>query len=102
MGLYHRIRKDKRVRNFVLKNELPLIVNKYFWYSNELEYQKKLYYWYKYINKYHLNSSSSRIVNYCILTGRAHWILRRFRCSRMTFKNLADYGMLHGVRKASF
>ena len=57
---------------------------------------------YKNLKKFHLNSSSSRIVNTCIHTGRSHWILRRFKLSRMTFKKLADYGELNGIRRATW
>jgi small subunit ribosomal protein S14 len=54
------------------------------------------------LKKFHLNSSSSRIVNTCMHTGRSHWILRRFKLSRMTFKKLADHAQLNGIRRATW
>jgi small subunit ribosomal protein S14 len=49
-----------------------------------------------------LDSSKTRLVNLCRKTGRSHWILREFRFSRMTFKEMADRGFLNGVRRSSW
>ena len=102
MGYIHKINKDKKSRYYFNKKELNLVFNKYTISCKDISRKHKLYFWSKFIYRYHLNSSSSRIVNTCVITGRSHWILRRFRCSRMTFKTLADKGLLRGVRRASF
>jgi small subunit ribosomal protein S14 len=48
------------------------------------------------------NSSSVRVVNRCPTSGRRHGYLRKFNCSRMTFRELALNGMIPGVTKASW
>lgn len=43
-----------------------------------------------------------KIKNRCILSGRAHGVMRDFKVSRMEFKKLAVQGMLLGVKKSSW
>ena len=45
---------------------------------------------------------SSRIMNYCLITARSKGVLRKFKVSRMVFKELASNGYLNGVRKGSW
>lgn len=48
------------------------------------------------------NASPVRVVNRCELTGRRHAFLRRFKLSRISFRELANAGMLPGVTKSSW
>jgi small subunit ribosomal protein S14 len=48
------------------------------------------------------NSSSSRVKNRCIITGRSRGIYSLFRLSRLTFRKEALAGHLPGVTKASW
>ncbi len=48
------------------------------------------------------NASPSRVVNRCSMSGRRHGYLRKFGCSRMTFREAALSGMVPGVTKASW
>jgi small subunit ribosomal protein S14 len=48
------------------------------------------------------NASPVRTVNRCASSGRRHGYLRKFNCSRMTFRELALNGMIPGVTKASW
>jgi len=48
------------------------------------------------------DASPTRLVNRCEITGRRRAFLRRFRLSRITFRELASAGMLPGVTKASW
>ncbi len=48
------------------------------------------------------NSAKNRIRNRCELTGRARGVYRKFRLSRIAFRDLASYGMIPGVVKASW
>ena len=48
------------------------------------------------------NASPSRVVNRCSMTGRRHGYLRKFGCSRMTFREAALNGLIPGVTKASW
>ena len=48
------------------------------------------------------NASPSRVVNRCSMSGRRHGYLRKFGCSRMTFRESALNGLIPGVTKASW
>lgn len=48
------------------------------------------------------NSSPSRRTNRCAITGRARGYLRDFGLSRITFRELANKGMIPGVKKSSW
>ena len=48
------------------------------------------------------NASPSRVVNRCSMTGRRHGYLRKFGCSRLTFREGALSGLIPGVTKASW
>jgi len=48
------------------------------------------------------DSSPTRVVNRCECTGRRHGFLRRFKLSRISFRELASHGMIPGVTKSSW
>ena len=48
------------------------------------------------------NASPTRLVNRCSMSGRRHGYLRKFGCSRMTFREAALNGLVPGVVKASW
>ena len=48
------------------------------------------------------DASPTRLTNRCEITGRRRAFLRRFRLSRITFRELASAGMLPGVTKSSW
>jgi small subunit ribosomal protein S14 len=48
------------------------------------------------------NASPTRVVNRCSMSGRRHGFLRKFGCSRMTFREAALQGLIPGVTKASW
>ncbi|MSO75959.1 MAG: 30S ribosomal protein S14 [Alphaproteobacteria bacterium] len=48
------------------------------------------------------NSSKSRIRNRCELTGRPRGYYRKFRLSRIAFRDLASAGQIPGVVKSSW
>ncbi len=49
-----------------------------------------------------IGMNSSKINNYCIVTGRSRGVLRDFKVSRMIFKELANSGFIQGVKKGSW
>ena len=99
MGYKHKLKKDLINRKFFNKNEFNCIFLKYI-NNSDIDKKYKIYIFYKFLKKFHLNSSSSRIVNRCIITGRANWSLRMFKLSRISFKEFADHGLINGVRRA--
>ncbi len=48
------------------------------------------------------DASPTRVVNRCEVTGRRRGFLRRFKMSRITFRELASHGMIPGVTKSSW
>lgn len=48
------------------------------------------------------DASPTRVVNRCEVTGRRRGYIRRFRMSRIAFRELASKGMLPGVTKSSW
>ena len=48
------------------------------------------------------NASPVRTVNRCQMSGRRRGYLRKFGCSRMTFREAALNGLIPGVTKASW
>jgi small subunit ribosomal protein S14 len=48
------------------------------------------------------NASPVRVVNRCSISGRRHAFLRKFACSRLTFREGALNGLIPGVTKASW
>lgn len=54
------------------------------------------------LNKMPRNSSSVRLRNRCQLTGRCRGYLRKFKLSRLCFREMANDGAIPGVYKASW
>lgn len=54
------------------------------------------------LNKMPRNSSPVRLRNRCQFTGRARGYLRRFKMSRLCFREMANFGLIPGVVKASW
>jgi len=54
------------------------------------------------LSKLPKNASPVRVVNRCELSGRRHGFMRKFNCSRLTFRELALSGLIPGVTKASW
>jgi small subunit ribosomal protein S14 len=48
------------------------------------------------------NSSKVRLHNRCQLTGRPRGYMRQFGISRVTFREMANFGLIPGVKKASW
>jgi small subunit ribosomal protein S14 len=54
------------------------------------------------LSKLPKNASPVRVVNRCSMSGRRHGYLRKFSCSRLTFREGALGGLIPGVTKASW
>lgn len=48
------------------------------------------------------DSSATRLVSRCAVTGRPRAYMRKFGVSRIVFRELANQGMLPGVKKSSW
>lgn len=54
------------------------------------------------LSKLPRNANPVRVVNRCSMSGRRRGYLRKFGCSRMTFREAALSGLIPGVTKASW
>lgn len=54
------------------------------------------------LDKMSPNASPVRLRNRCQLTGRSRGFLRKFKVSRLCFRELALMGMIPGITKASW
>jgi len=54
------------------------------------------------LNKMPKNSSVIRLRNRCQFTGRSRGFLRKFKLSRICFREMASQGLIPGVVKASW
>jgi succinate dehydrogenase (ubiquinone) iron-sulfur subunit len=48
------------------------------------------------------NSSLTRVRNHCIVTGRNRSVYRKFKLSRITFRELGGSGAIPGIQKAAW
>ena len=48
------------------------------------------------------DSSPTRLVNRCRVSGRRRAFMRRFAMSRITFREMASHGLIPGVTKSSW
>lgn len=54
------------------------------------------------LNKMPRDSSPHRLRNRCALTGRCRGYMRKFRLSRLCFREMASMGLIPGVTKSSW
>lgn len=54
------------------------------------------------LNKLPKNSSPIRLRNRCQFTGRSRGFLRKFKLSRLCFREMANQGLIPGIVKASW
>ncbi|HET8809288.1 MAG TPA: 30S ribosomal protein S14 [Flavobacteriaceae bacterium] len=57
---------------------------------------------YEALQKLPKNASPVRLHNRCKLTGRPRGYMRQFGLSRVTFREMANKGLIPGIRKASW
>jgi len=74
------------------------IVKKYAELRRELKAKSD----YKALAKLPRDSSPTRLHNRCEITGRPRGFLRKFKMSRIAFRELAHKGQIPGVKKSSW
>jgi small subunit ribosomal protein S14 len=90
-------RREKKVNNGWEKRAKLRQLAKDLTISDEERAQAQLQ-----LNKMPRDSSYIRRRNRCQLTGRPRGFLRKFKLSRLCFRELANTGMIPGVVKASW
>nr|NP_689358.1 ribosomal protein S14 [Chaetosphaeridium globosum]AAM96622.1 ribosomal protein S14 [Chaetosphaeridium globosum] len=96
-----KIERDKKRRSQVLKYELKRKIYKAIWKDQNVPSNVR-YAFFEKLNKLPRNSSSVRVRNRCIFTGRARSVYSTYRMSRIVFRNLASKGLLIGIKKYSW
>ena len=79
--------KRKALKDIIMNRELPL--------DERFAAQMKL-------NEMPRDGSFIRVRNRCLVTGRPRGNYRKFKMSRIAFRELASKGMIPGVSKASW
>lgn len=68
----NKIKKDLKKREFVIRSAFKNQLLKYQMSNNNLNKKIKLIFHYKFLKRFHLDSSKTRLVNLCRKTGRSH------------------------------
>jgi len=95
------IEKDKKCRYLLAKSEKKRAILKSVVSDSSLKLSVR---WKASLNLsgFTKNSSKTRIVNRCILTGRPRSILRNWKVSRIAFRDLGRSGKISGLRTSSW
>ena len=72
-----------------------IIMNKNLTLEERFEAQQKL-------SKLPRNSSKSRVMNRCLITGRPHGVYRKLKISRIALRQLGLQGKIPGMVKSSW
>ena len=54
------------------------------------------------LSKLPRNSSKTRIMNRCLITGRPHGVYRKLKISRIALRDLGLHGLIPGMTKSSW
>tara|TARA_B100000586_G_C19890861_1_gene334919 strand:+ start:303 stop:608 length:306 start_codon:yes stop_codon:yes gene_type:complete len=91
------LKRVKLVNKFSKRRKIlkKILMNKKTTPENRIEALNKL-------SRLPNNSSPCRLRNRCIITGRPRGVYRKFKLSRIAFRELANEGKLPGVTKSSW
>ena len=97
-GMIERNKKRERLVNkyAALRSELKRVL------TNPSTTDEGFYEAQRKLAKLPRNSSKGRLRNRCAVTGRPRAYMRKFRLSRITFRELALQGKIPGVTKSSW
>jgi ribosomal protein S14 len=100
MGVFW-YKRDAKVRPLFIANEMNKLVLKSL-LSNSLFQKKHKVYFGTIFSKFIKDSSISYYRSYCVFTGHAKSVSRKFKLCRHQCKLYAANGLLIGLRKAQF
>nr|YP_009720793.1 ribosomal protein S14 [Ostreobium quekettii]QGQ62005.1 ribosomal protein S14 [Ostreobium quekettii] len=95
------IQRDKKRRNLVYKYETQRVEYKSLIANRSIPIELRNYYVNK-LNKLSRSSSTTRLRNRCIKTGRSRAVYRFCKLSRITMRQLAAQGFIMGLTKTSW
>ena len=79
--------KRKKLKKIIMDKKIPL--------EERFKAQQKL-------AKMPRNSSKTRVVNRCQITGRPHGVYRKLKISRIALRDMASAGKIPGITKSSW
>ena len=97
----NQIIRDRTRRLLVAKYEMKRVQYKSLSEDRNLPNSIRFHFFLK-LSQLPRNSSKTRIRNRCILTGRSRSVYKKFRISRIAFREMASQGVLTGIYKASW
>lgn len=99
-----RLIKDNKQRCFFDKTESYRTYSKAFFYNQKIAFKARWLHLLKTNGLTHLNAHSSRVRahNFCLVSGRAHSVYRKFKMARMVLRDQSFVGAIPGVTKASW
>ena len=80
-------KKRQKLKKIIMNKKLPL--------SERFIAQQKL-------SKLPRNSSKTRVMNRCQITGRPHGVYRKLKISRIALREMASSGKIPGIIKSSW
>ena len=80
-------KKKKDLKKIIMNKKLPL--------EERFKAQQKL-------AKLPRNSSKTRVMNRCQITGRPHGVYRKLKISRIALRDLGLHGLIPGMTKSSW
>lgn len=92
---------DNKRRQLYRLNELNNKILKVLAYNTTLPIFSRWKYKLK-LTKLNKNSYSSKIHNFCIITGRSKSVFKNFKLSRITFRKKASFNKIIGINKLSW
>lgn len=95
------IEKDKKRRKLFSLYERKRIILDYIHKNTNLPIQVRQDA-YKQLITLPRNSSFVKVRNRCVLTGRSRAVYRKFKISRLMFRQLSLQGNIPGIKKASW
>ena len=79
--------KRNKLKKIIMDKKIPL--------EDRFKAQQKL-------SKLPRNSSKTRVVNRCQITGRPHGVYRKLKISRIALREMASQGKIPGIIKSSW
>ena len=80
-------KKRSELKKIIMNKKLPL--------EERFKAQQKL-------SNLPRNSSRTRVMNRCQITGRPHGVYRKLKISRIALREMASSGKIHGMTKSSW
>ena len=80
-------KKREKLKKIIMDKKIPL--------EERFKAQQKL-------SKLPRNSSKTRVMNRCQITGRPHGVYRKLKISRIALRDMASSGKIPGLTKSSW